>query len=86
MFGEASALLKRAQLARQQATRARRLTNGTSAADVAAQLRKYADELELRAIALEEQAAAAAFAEANEAPQRKAPKTKQPQRPTKPGR
>ena len=86
MFGEASALLKKAQLARQQATRARRLSNETSAPDVAAQLSKYADELEQRAIALEERAAAAVLPKATTAPQRKTPKTGQPQRPTKPSR
>jgi hypothetical protein len=86
MFGEASALLKKAQLARQQATRARRLSNGTSAPDVAAQLRKYADELEQRAIALEERAAAVVLPKATTAPQRKTPKTGQLQRPTKPSR
>ena len=61
MSAEASSLLEKAQLACQQAERARRLANETSALDVAAQLREYADELDQRATALEERAAVAAM-------------------------
>lgn len=61
MSAEASALLKDAQVARQQAKRARRLAGQTLAPDIAAQLRKYADELDQKANALEERAVTASM-------------------------
>jgi hypothetical protein len=84
MSAEASALLKKAQDARQQAKRARRLANETSDPDVAAQLSKYAEELDERATTLEERAAAVVMPKPTHTEPEKAPKEEQPRGPTRP--
>jgi len=82
-------MLKKAQLVRQQAKRARWLANETSALDVAAQLRGYADELDQRATALEERAAVAAMPRptkpaTSQSRTEEAAKGEQPRQPAKP--
>jgi hypothetical protein len=84
MSAEASALLKKAQDARQQAKRARRLAHETSDPDVATQLSKYAEELDERATTLEQRAAAVVMPKPRRAEPEKAAKGEQPRGPAKP--
>ena len=68
MSQKVSKLVERANLARRQADRARRLAASTTASDVAEGLRSYASKLDQEAGELEENAVAAATAEQKSSP------------------